>query len=437
MTATAQLLDFAHARHAIPADVAAAARRLLGDTLAAGVAGSTAPGADGVLAAAIGWGRGEDGRLLARSQRLPAPAAAFVNAYQIHCLEWDAVHEAAVVHAMSVVTAVLLAVIDRRGGCDPGEAVEALCVGVDIACGLGIAATSGLRFFRPATAGLIGAALAAARIEGLARDRFGDVLGLAYSQAAGTMQAHVEGSIALPLQVAAAARAAVTAVDLVTYDLSGPQNALEGPFGYFRLFDEGDLGVYVGTLGERWHIADISVKPYPSGRASHAVLSTLLALRDAHGFGAGDVRKMTAQVPPLIHRLVGRPWVDGMTTAYARLCLPLLASLMLTDGRIDPRRFDDATFADPALRALGDKLDIVVDGNPDPNAMSPQRLEVELADGRRLAADIPATLGHPANPLSEAQQAAKLTLCAELAAEPVADPRLFSSPDLYLASEAA
>lgn len=437
VSATRQLLDFAAQRHAVPAAVGEAARRLLGDTLAAGVAGSTAPGADGVLAAAIGWGRGDYCRILARTQRLPAPAAAFVNAFQIHCLEWDAVHEPAVVHAMSVVTATLLAVIDRRGGCDPDEAIEALCVGVDIAAGLGLAATSGLTFFRPATAGVIGAALAAARVDGLRRERFGDVLGLAYSQAAGTMQAHVEGSIALPLQIAAAARAAVTALDLATYDLSGPQNAIEGPFGYFKLFDQGDLATYTRDLGKIWRIAEVSVKPYPSGRASHAVLSTLEALRTAHGFGAADVAAMRASVPPLIHRLVGRPWIDGMTTAYARLCLPLLASLILADGRIDPRRFTEATFADQALRAVGARLEIAVDGNPDPNALSPQRLEVELNDGRRFAADIPATLGHPANPLTNAQQTAKLAFCAELAAAPITDARLFTAPEAFLANEAA
>lgn len=437
MTPTEKLIDFAAARHRIPPAIAADARRLLGDTLASGVAGSTAPGADGVLAAAIGWGRGDDSRVLARGQRLPAAGAAFVNGFQIHCLEWDAVHEPAVVHAMSVVTATLLAVIDRRGGCDPDEAIEALCVGVDIAAGLGIAATSGLKFFRPATAGVIGAALAAARIDGLPRERFAELLGLAYSQAAGTMQAHVEGSIALPLQVAVAARAAVTALDLATFDLSGPRDALEGPFGYFKLIDDGDLSTYTRDLGSLWRIAEISVKPYPSGRASHAALSTLAELRAAHGFGPKDVASIVAHVPPLIHRLVGRPWAVGMSTAYARLCLPLLAALMLTDGRIDPRRFNEATFADPALQALGAKLQAIVDGNPDPNALSPQRLEVALVDGRRFAVDIPATLGSPANPLSDAQQAAKLALCAELAAEPVADRRLFDHPDRYLANEAA
>ena len=104
----ARLLDFAHGPLALPAKVRARAMMLLADTLAVGVAGSTAPGADGVLAAARGWGAGDDVPVLGRDVRLPRAGAAFVNGYQIHCLEWDAVHEPAVVHAMSVVTAVVL-----------------------------------------------------------------------------------------------------------------------------------------------------------------------------------------------------------------------------------------------------------------------------------------------------------------------------------------
>src|SRR5690606_34945376 len=162
---------------------------------------------EGVLAAAQRWGTGGDARLLGEEARLPAAGAAFVNAYRIHCLEWDAVHEPAVVHALSVVTAALGAAIDRMGGCDPERALAALAVGVDVASGLGIAASSPLSFFRPATAGCIGAALAVARLEGV--EPLADVLGLAYSFCAGTMQAHVEGSIALPLQIANAARSAI------------------------------------------------------------------------------------------------------------------------------------------------------------------------------------------------------------------------------------
>lgn len=424
MSATCDLLAFVRADHALPEHVRAAALHLLGDTLAVGAAGSTAPGADGVLAAARGWGAGEHARLIGSSERLPAASAAFVNGFAIHCLEWDAVHEPAVVHALSVVTAALGASIDRMGGCDRDDALAALAVGVDIAAGLGLAATSPLSFFRPATAGCIGAALAVARIEKV--ERVEDVLGLAYSSLAGTMQAHVEGSIALPLQIANAARAAIAAVDLVKAGLTGPHDALEGPFGYFTLFDQGDLATYTKHLGRIWRIAEISVKPYPSGRASHAVLGTLADLK----LDPDHVEAIEAHVPPLIARLVGRPVSAAMTPAYARLCLPMLAALMITDRRIDPRRFVPETLADPAIRALADRLTITVDGNPDPNALFPQALVVRLTDGSVIERAIPHTLGSPDAPLSPEGTAAKRALARELAGD-VPDTRLFDEPLAY------
>lgn len=420
MSATGDLLAFVRARHTLPSEARAAALHLLGDTLAVGAAGATTPGADGVLTAARGWGAGEDARLVGSDVRLPAASAAFVNGFCIHCLEWDAVHEPAVVHALSVVTAALGAAIDRMGGCHPDDALGALAVGVDIAAGLGLAATSPLRFFRPATAGCIGATLAVARVEKV--EPLEDVLGLAYSSLAGTMQAHVEGSIALPLQIANAARAAIAAVDLVKAGLKGPHDALEGPYGYFPLFDLGDLTSYTKDLGGIWRIAEISVKPYPSGRASHGALGAIAA----SGVMPGNIAWIELFAPPLIKRLVGRPFTSEMTPAYARLCLPLLSALMLTDGCIDPRRFMAATFADPAIADLAGRIIVNDDGTPDPNALSPQRMVVTLKDGATIEHTIPATLGSPDAPLTAEQTAAKRDLAAVLA--PDADPRLFNSP---------
>ncbi len=421
MSATADLLAFAGAAHSLPSAVRADAVRLLGDTLAVGAAGATAPGAEAILSAARAMGSGSDARLIGTTERLPAPGAAFVNGYRIHCLEWDAVHEPAVVHAMSVVTAALGAAIDRKGGCDPEEALVALAIGVDVASGLGIAADSALSFFRPATAGVIGAAMAVARIDGAPLEH---ALGLAYSSAAGTMQAHVEGSITLPFQVANAARAAVTASDLAKAGFTAPLDPLEGPFGYFKLIDQGDLSRYTRDLGQVWRIAEISTKPFPSGRASHAALGALQAL-------AGQaVERIELACPPLIHRLVGRPYSPDMTPAYARLCLPFLAALMLTDGRIDPRRFTPENFADPALAALAGKVALVADGNQDPNALFPQELRVTFADGATRAIAVPHTLGSPDAPLSSAQTQAKRDFACELA--PAGhDPRLFSDPLTY------
>ena len=475
MTATEDLLAFAAAGHRLPGPARDAARHLLADTLAVGAAGANSAEAGKLLTALHltsirhpgagrdpspdrsakdetwemdrGLRRGDEegkgtARLLGTAHRADPQTAVLWNGFAVHCLEWDAVHEPAVVHALSVVTATLLALIDERGGVDEDEALEALAVGVDLASGLGVTATGAMRFFRPATAGIIGAALAGARIAGLPKERFADVLGLAYSQAAGTMQAHVEASVALPLQIGLAARGAVTAVHLARAGLGGPHDVLEGAFGYSALYEPLDLTRY--RPGERWLIEEVSVKPFPSGRASHGVLGTLEALvagREAcevaratsvgsspNSYLEGrEVAGLTASVPPLIHRLVARPWKSGMEEGYARLCLPFLAALMLRDGLIDPRKFTAAEFANPVLAEIARRVEVVLDDNPDPNALGPQRLVIELEGGETIERTIRDNLGSPAAPMSSAQTEAKLAL-ARAAAGDGADPAIFDDP---------
>ncbi len=264
-----------------------------------------------------------------------------------------------------------------------------------------------------------------ARIEGVDPARFADVLGMAHAHAAGTMQAHTEGSIALPLQFANAARAAIHVVDLVRQGLTAAHDVLDGPFGHFTLFDQGEAATYADAIGTAWLIGEVSTKPFPSGRASHAALGALRC------FAGTDVASVEVFVPPLIAHLVGRATHAGMTPSHARLCLPFLAAMMLRDGAIDPRRFTTEGLADPALLATAAYVRVIIDANPDPNAMSPQRVVVTLTDGTAHDIAVPATLGSPQAPLDPAGQQAKRDLCRALA--PAAtDPRLFDAPIDYL-----
>lgn len=424
MTAIERIIAFAHAPHELPGAVHADALRLLADTLAVGAAGAASREAAPVARTVAAWGAGSEARSLAGGT-LPAPSAAFFNAFSIHCLEWDAVHEPAVVHALSVVTAALLAASDRRGGSTPDDFLGALAVGVDIASGLGLSAQGAMRFFRPATAGIIGAALAVARLEGLDRARMADAAGLAYSFLSGTMQAHVEASTALPLQIAMAARGAITAVDLAKAGIDGPHDVLGGPFGYGALIEPVALDAYTASLGSVWRISEVSIKPYPSGRASHAALGALADLREEGLVSPDTVESIELLAPPLIQRLVGRPFRPGAPQSYNRLCLAFLAPLMLRDGFIDPR-------LDTTIDALAERVRVTLDDNPDHNALSPQVLVVRLRDGQTLHRAVAANPGSPQAPLNARRARTKLDLCRALAGPA---PALIFTDPLAFATE--
>src|SRR5262245_8025619 len=291
------------------------------DSLGVGIAGSSVEGGADLLRVAAGWGEPAVA-VWGRMTRLSASAAAFMNAWQMHNQEYDGLHEGAVVHAMASVLPAALAAAEMAGGGSGAELIAALAVGVDIAAGLGLAAKQGFRFFRPATAGGFGATAAAARLLGLDRAALQRAFAWQLAQASGTMQAHVEGSPILPVQVAFNARAALQSCALARLPFAAAEAVFEGDYGYLPLF-EGTFALepVLQSLGRDWRIAEFSHKPFPAGRATHGGIEGVSTLQQRHGFTASEVAAVEIAAPPLIVRLVGRPPRSEMGPSYARLCM--------------------------------------------------------------------------------------------------------------------
>nr|WP_087573424.1 MULTISPECIES: MmgE/PrpD family protein [unclassified Sphingomonas]AJW29453.1 MmgE/PrpD family protein [Sphingomonas sp. JE1] len=416
-TAAARLVDHALGIEwaDLPETAQRAARAFLHDSIAVGVAGRNAPLADQAFAAAQGWsGQGGSGWVLGRpGERLTAPHAAFVNAYQIHAQEFDCVHEPAVAHPMASVGAVLLAEVSRAPATGT-DFVAAMAAGVDIVATLGVAVTSPLKFFRPATAGIFGSIGALCRLRGLSPEVSRNAFGYGLAFASGTMQAHVEGKPTLAVQVAAAARSAIEAVDLSRAGFEGPQGSIDGPFGYLSLFEDAvDLQPALAALGKRQRVSELSWKPFPTGRAAHGAIIAMRRMMDAHGLTAATLQRFTYRAPPLIHRLVGRRPYAGMSVAYARLCFAWLGAVVLTRGTVDLADFTPERLADPALLALAERIVVEVDDNPDPAAFVPAIGVAELSDGRAISETVTRQFGSPEWPLSREEHLAKVHRCLE------------------------
>src|SRR5262249_55637694 len=159
--------------------------------------------------------------------------------------------------------------------------------------------------------------------------------------------------------------------------LDGPRDVFEGAFGYFRLFEgEWDLEPVWRELGRRWRIAELSHKPFPTGRASHGGIDGIQQLVARHGFAASDVERVRGLAPPLIGQLVGRPDDADAPVNYARLCMAHVGAVALVRGTVTLDDFAPSRFYDNAVRAVAPRIVVESDGNPDPNALNPQRVEI-------------------------------------------------------------
>jgi 2-methylcitrate dehydratase PrpD len=409
--------------HTLPAEAVEAAKVFILDALGVGIAGSRHPRMPQVLEAVRAMG-GSEGSATAwgTGETLPWSSAVMVNAYQVFNQEFDCIHDQAVVHAMASLLPACMGYAQAYGDVSGRDLIAAIALGLDVAIFVGLAQRAPMRYFRPAMCGCLGATAALAKLARLDAAAMTNALGLAYSQLSGTMQAHVEGSPAVSLQVGFNARAAVTAFELARSGFPGPQDFLEGPHGYFALYDFGlaDWGAAAGEVGSTFQIARMSHKPYPTGRATHGGIEGALRILQEHAIDPGQVEEVQVHASALVLRLVGRPATQDMEPGYARLCMAYAVANALLTGDVRLEDFDAAVLRDPRRLALAGRVRLVDNGNPDPNAIGgPQQVVVRLKDGRTHEVRLAQLLGDPRRPLSMTEQNTKFRRCCAAAARPL------------------
>lgn len=412
--------------HALPAPAVQAAKTFILDGIGVGIAGSAGPWVEPLIDSLAAQGQGDDARVWVRGARLPASAAAMANAYQMHNSEFDCVHEGAVVHAMTVPLAAIMAYAERTSVVSGTNVVDgkalitAAVLGVDVAAHLGVASKAPLRFFRPATAGAMGAVAALGKLQGFDRETLVNAFGAVTAQLSGTMQAHVDGGIMLAMQMGFNARNAVVASDMAALGLAAPDSVLDGEFGFFRLFEGNyDLGPTLDALGKTWRITEVAHKPFPSGRATHGVLDGLLTLQREHGFEAGEVESVLCRVPSLTHQLVGRPIRDVMEVNYARLSASYVLASGLLGRSLGVDDFRPDALVDEQRLALGRRITVETDDNPDKNALTPVTVIVMLSDGTVHEITMDVVYGNPAKPMTREAHLDKFRRNWQAAARPL------------------
>ena len=378
MSLTRRLLTKAMDFSPTEADLGAA-RIFILDALGTGLSGTHIPYAEKLIAAARGWHGEGRAQVIGFEETLSRDGAAFVNGYLIHNQEFDCVHEHAIVHPMGVILGALLAHgdVDELSG---AELQAAVVVGVEVATAIGMVARTPLKFYRQGMASALGATAALARLRGLDMATTASAMGICYSQLSGTMQAHAEGSPVLPMQMGFNARAVLCAVDLAVAGVPGPKEFLDGRYGYLNLMEVAwnEADADAALEGSHW-VRTLSHKPFPTGRATHAVVDALTLLKNEADIDPREIAEIEVNGPPLVVQLGGRPVEAGMAPNYARLCLGYVAATALLSSGVGPRDFLPAALADPERLALGKKLHLVGDGNPDDNALSPVTVTVKTS----------------------------------------------------------
>ena len=164
----------------------------------------------------LGWGGTEESSVIGTNLKIPAPNAAHINATMAHSLDYDDVHEKAVMHSGVVVMPTCLAMAELKKDFTGRDLIAAAAVGVDMMCRLALATTPGkspieIGWHLTTVFGFLGAAGVASSILGLDEEGIVNAIGIAYHQSCGNGQTVKDGALAKRLGPGFAVKGGITA----------------------------------------------------------------------------------------------------------------------------------------------------------------------------------------------------------------------------------
>jgi 2-methylcitrate dehydratase PrpD len=424
-TATAAIADWVtgNSVRALPPHAVALVRRAFLDTIAVTLLGARMAAPRAVAAVEFTRpGRGGRASVVAMGRKSDALGAALINGTSSHAELFDDNSAPMIAHPSgSLVCALLPLAQDRRA--TGREVVDAYAVGFEVGVKLGRMLNPGLYergWHATRVLGVIGATAACARLIGLDAAHTTHALGIATSMAGGIRQNF--GTMTMPLHVGLTARDAIHAALLAERDFGADPAALDGKYGFFRVFAEQTPAL--ATFGAPFELvaSGIIFKPYPSGAPSHAAVDAALTLRRRL---EGELTRI-ARVTCFVH-----PW-NAMTLRdeepadplQAKVSLRFCVAAALLHGRLSWREFNDETLADPALQALMRRVFVKIANDLPDNNEFPAELRIETTDGEVLTHRNDVSPGGSTRPLGDADVMAKMHDCAAGVLTPAAIDRV-------------
>jgi len=402
----------------LPYDVVEKTKLLILDTLACCVAGSSALGVKEVVELISKWNGEKESTVLIYGFKVPSLFAAFANSVMAHARDLDDTHDFAVIHCCAPILPAALSLAEYNN-CNGKDLIESTAVAVEVLCraGIGSPKPQVKGWFHTTTLGCMASSIAAGKLLGLNMEQIMNAVGISYSQFAGNQQCLIEGSLTKRIQPAFAAKTGVFSALLAAKGITGPKDVLEGPYGFYKLYLDGkyDRDAILDGLGEKFEMLNLSLKYYPSCRATHAAIDAALSLRQEENIKADQIDEVLVHVTPLTYSLAGRPYrIRENPEVDAQFSIPYTVARAFIRGDVFIDDFVDEKLRDPETIELAGKVKVLV--NPElkeSGAFLPLKMEVKMKNGKVYRKQINALRGSPEKPMSMEECIEKFNKCVK------------------------
>jgi len=402
----------------LPKDVIDETKKFILDTLGVGLAGAREPGCKEAVDLVKKWSSNNAGStIIYYGDRVSPPEAAFANSVMMHALDFDDTLDSSAMHAHVSSLPAALAMAESKGKVSGKEFITAVALGVDITCRIGSAILSPLSWIRTATCGSFGAAAAAAKILNGSEKEIVHTLGIVYSQTAGTAQCLVDGGLVKRMQPGFSARSAVFSAALASQGVTGATNVFMGEYGFFKLYERGKVKEekVVENLGDHFGVMDLSIKPYPCCRMTHASIDAALELYNAHHIDVEGIAEVVVYVSKMVSDMVGGPFaIRSNPQVDAQFSIPYTVAVALKKGKVFLSDFtSDTVKKDSSLLELVKKVRVLIDPELSANDISCANMVIRMLQGESISFKVNALKGSPLRPMTFNECADKFKKCIE------------------------
>jgi len=433
----------------IPKEVAESTKRSILDTLGVMVAGTgIEPGCRKVVELVKEAGGREESSILVFGGKVPAMMAAFANGAASHVLNYDDIAPASELHPTSPILPAALAVAERIGGVNGREFIAAVTLGIDLSARMGRAVirrdTEGHKsgWHETPLFGTFSSAAVAGKLLGLDKDKLADALGIAFFQAAGSIQMVESVCGATYHRDAFPAKAGVLSALLAQRGISGIKDCLQSKNGLYNLYFKGDYdpSLLTDKLGGRFELLQMGnrLKPFPvCGTITTYVNATLDIVRE-YDIQPEDIVEIVVSVY--------NDWTRGLCEPLektrrppdrmaASMSIPFSVATAAARRKLNIGSFTPEALKDPVTLAVAQRVKTEFD--PEiiasmPIAARPGTVAIKTKSGESYSKRVDFAYGHPKNPMTTDDLIEKFRDCTSYAAKPIPKKNIERAIELIL-----
>jgi aconitate decarboxylase len=396
----------------IPPDVIAMAKRHTLNILACSLRGHTLESAQIIIRGHKRMGGLDEATVVGERIKLPAPAAAGINAHTAYCTMNDDTFYEGVCHPGHTAVSASLAV-GEASGASGKDYLAAVVTGYEVGCRVAASLCQSQESHKSRMGwhcniadGFVGIG-SAGKILGLNEDQFVAGIGIAATSSSGLLETEYPTYV-WPWDGGKATYLSVLGAYFAKDGMTAGETALEGPFGYVKMFTAGKAAPsanarLVRGLGQEWHTAQIGIKIRCASYMVHSAIEAAQRVVQRNHVEIDDIESLTLKQSFWTGlRLMRQDIVDFNTTVFST---PYAVAVALVDGK--PMTLPDqmaAHLKDSKVKEVMQKIRSELDPAIDAifGAQMPAVAILKTRNGQTFEERVENTKGkYPENPFTE------------------------------------